>query len=167
MIKSTLIITLLFFTLTSHASKCTPEVRKSNPPRLVNGEWVQPENPNQSELINADFAKLKLKQYDFVFSGVYTKEASFSEKKLSYIKTKKIWQGKVTEEVDVNMSKQPTDNQCNKLKYDQEYIFFAKLGNRSNPLILKEFRTASPELKALLGKPSKQWLRGRLIQSRK
>ncbi len=61
------------------------------------------------------------------------------------------------------MGKLPTDNKCSKLKFNQEYVFFAKLGSRQKPILLKEFRKASNELNRLLGKPIKQWLRGRLI----
>ena len=145
---------------------CTPEPVKSKPPRLVNGEWIQEVKPSSKELTKLDFYTLKNKNYTYIFSGIYTKEMSFGSKKLSYIQTKKIWQGKVTDTVDVDMSKLPTDNKCSPLKFDQEYVFFAKLGGRSQPIFLKEFRKATPELKTLLGKPTKQWLRGRLIHSK-
>lgn len=145
---------------------CTPTVKKSNPPRLINGKWVQQAQPKTVAIVKNDFDELQKKNFAFVFSGIYTKETSFSEKPLSHIKTKKIWRGKVPEIVDVDMSKLPTDNLCSKLKYDQEYIFFASLGNRKDPIQLKSFRKASLDFKKLLGKPIKQWLRGRLIMTR-
>lgn len=162
------ILTLVLFILYSgaNARTCIPAVEKSQPPRLVDGQWIQAAKPSSADNIKNDFEQIKKKKYDFIFSGIYTKEASFNNKILSHIKTKKIWQGNVVAIVDVDMAKLPTDKQCSQLKYDQEYIFFATLGNRNNPIQLKEFRTATAELKSLLGKPSKQWLRGRLIQSR-
>lgn len=150
----------------STASRCIPEVKKSSAPRLVNGEWVQTEKPDANSLAQADFEQLKKKNYTFVFSGIYSKEANFSGKKLSFIKTKNIWNGKVKDAVDIDVGKPPTDPECSTLKYGQEYIFFANLGGRNKPLHLKTFRKATPQLKALLGKPNKQWLRGRLIQNR-
>jgi hypothetical protein len=153
--------------LSQLAWTCTPEPQLSTAPRLVNGEWVNANQPSAKELTKTDFDQLNKKGYTFVFSGIYTKEISFNNKPLSHIKTKNIWQGKVTDIVDIDQSKLPTDNSCSKLKFDHEYIFFAKLGSRNNPIQLKEFRAATPELKSLLGKPAKQWLRGRLIHSKK
>ena len=162
-----LLIALTGITMSQITWSCTPEPEISKPPRLVNGQWVQDAKPSSKELTQSDFKKIKNKNYTYVFSGIYTKEVSFGNKKSSYIQTKKIWRGKVTDTVDVDMGKLPTDKKCSPLKYDQEYIFFAKLGSRSQPIHLKEFRKATPELKALLGKPTKQWLRGRLIHSKK
>ncbi|WP_154224049.1 hypothetical protein [Marinicella rhabdoformis] len=165
--KHTLIIALsLGLASNALASRCIPEVKKSIPPRMVNGEWVQAEKPSAKALAKADFEQLKKKDYAFVFSGIYSKEASFSGKKLSFIKTKNIWNGKVKDTVDIEVGKPPTDPECSTLKYDQEYVFFAKLGGRNKPIHVKTFRKATPELKALLGKPKKQWLRGRLIHNR-
>jgi hypothetical protein len=164
--KPLILIPCITIILCQNALACSPEVQKSNPPRLINGEWVQTEQPNATALAKSDFEKLQKKNYAFVFSGTYSKEASFSKKPLSYIKTKKIWRGNVPEIVDVEMSQLPTDNLCSKLKYDQEYIFFASLGNRNDPIQLKSFRKATLNIKKLLGKPIKQWLRGRLIKSR-
>lgn len=149
------------------AWSCTPQVELSQPPRLVNGEWIQAPKPSRQQQIGADYKQLKQKNYAFIFSGIYSKEASFSGKNLSYIQSKKIWKGKVKKTVDLEIGKLPSDNKCSKMKFGQEYIFFAKLGGRNNPLHLKEFRKATPELKSLLGKPAKQWLRGRLIHSKK
>ncbi len=165
--KQLLLIAFTGMTISQMASSCTPEPQISKPPRLVNGEWIQAAKPSVAERAKVDFEKLSKKDYTYVFSGIYSKEASLSKQPLSYIKTKKIWQGKVIETVDIDKSKPPTDNKCSKLKFDQEYIFFAKLGNRNTPIHLKEFRKSTPELKALLGKPTKQWLRGRLIHNRK
>lgn len=149
------------------AWSCTPQVELSKPPRLVNGEWVQAPKLNNKEITQSDYKRIKSKNYDFIFSGIYTKEASFSGKTTSYIETKKIWRGKVKKTVDVEVGKLPTDNKCSKMKFNQEYVFFGKLGSRNKPIQLKEFRKSSPELKSLLGKPPKQWLRGRLIQHNK
>ncbi len=165
--KKHVLIALAGITMSQLTWSCTPEPTISSPPRLVNGEWVQSATPSAKEQAQLDFENLQNKNYTYVFSGIYTKEVSFGNKKLSYIQTKKIWQGKVTATVDVDRQKPPTDSQCTPLKYDQEYIFFAKLGGRNQPIHLKEFRKATPQLKAMLGKPTKQWLRGRLIHSRK
>ena len=162
-----LLIAIASMSLSQLAWSCTPQPQLTTPPRLVNGEWVKADQPSVKELTKTDFEQLSKKDYTFVFSGIYTKEASFNNKPLSHIKTKSIWQGKVTEAVDIDMDKLPTDNTCSKLKFDNEYIFFAKLGSRNQPIHLKEFRAATAELKALLGKPAKQWLRGRLIHHKK
>ena len=161
------LIALLSLTISHKAWSCTPVPQLTTAPRLVNGEWIKATQPSAKELTQADFDQLSKKDYTFVFSGIYTKEVSFNNKTLSHIKTKSIWQGKVTEAVDIDMDKLPTDNTCSKLKFDNEYIFFAKLGSRNQPIHLKEFRAATAELKALLGKPAKQWLRGRLIHHKK
>ncbi|TDR23282.1 hypothetical protein [Marinicella litoralis] len=165
--KTLLIIALSGIAMSQMASSCTPEPEISKPPRLVNGEWIQEAKPSAKELAQVDFDQLKKMNFTYVFSGIYRKEASFNNKPMTYIQTKKIWQGKVTETVDIDLGKPPTDNKCSPMKLDEEYIFFAKLGGRNNPIHLKSFRKATPTLKALLGKPTKQWLRGRLIHSKK
>jgi len=164
--KTLILIAVTSITMSQMAASCTPEVQRSTPPRLINGEWVKDVQPSATELAKIDFAKLNKFNYTFIFSGIYSKEASLDNKPLSYIKTKKIWQGKVKSTVDIDRSKPPTDNNCSKLKFGQEYIFFASLGGRNQPIYLQSFRKATPELKALLGKPTKQWLRGRLIHAR-
>lgn len=165
--KNLLLIIFINLSISPMAWSCTPEPEVSKPPRLVNGEWIQEAKPSAKELAQVDFEQLKKMNFTYVFSGIYRKEASFNNKPMTYIQTKKIWQGKVTETVDIDRSKPPTDNKCSPLKLDEEYIFFAKLGSRNNPIHLKSFRKVTPALKALLGKPTKQWLRGRLIHSKK
>ncbi len=149
------------------ASRCTPQVKKSNPPRLINGEWVKDETNSASSHAQADLASLMKKKHAFIFSGVYAKEVSFSEKNLSYIETKKIWRGQVPKSIDLDSSELPFDNNCDKPSYDQTYVFFAVLGPRNAPIKIKTFRTITPELKKRLGKPEKQWLRNRLINTPK
>ncbi len=143
-------------------------VQKSKPPRLVDGQWVSDNSNDAKTKISNDFKAIKKKDYDFIFSGIYKKDISLNKQARGYIETKAIWKGSVPEDFGMNSSNQPRADQCDMtlLKFDKEYIFFGKLGSRNNPIRLKEFRTASFDLKQLLGKPQKQWLRGRLIQRR-
>ncbi len=164
-IKPLLLLGLI--TQSSLAWACTPQPKISNPPKLINGHWVEQKQPSQADWRQADLESLKRAGYDFVFSGTYRKEISFSDKRLSYIESKKIWHGKVPKSLDLDSSTLPEHPDCKKLKYDQDYIFFGVLGGRSQPIRLKTFRTSSSELQAWLGQPEKQWLRGRLIQHRK
>ncbi len=149
------------------ASRCTPQVKKSKPPRLINGEWVKDDTNSASSHARADLDALMKKDHAFIFSGVYAKEVSFSDKNLSYIETKKIWQGKVPKSIDLDASELPLDNNCDKPNYDKTYVFFAVLGPRNAPIKVKTFRPLTAELKKLLGQPEKQWLRGRLINTPK
>ncbi len=168
MIKLIHIFILLTISIDVYAaSRCTPQVKKSNPPRLINGEWVKDDNNTASSQARIDLQALMRKKHAFIFSGVYAKEASFSEKNLSYIETKKIWRGKVPKSIDLDSSELPFDNNCDKPSYDKTYVFFAVLGPRNAPIKIKTFRTITPELKKLLGKPEKQWLRNRLINTPK
>ncbi len=164
-----LLFTACLMLLQNTAMACTKtHVQKSKPPRLVNGTWVSDNSNDAKTKITNDFKAIQKKDYDFIFSGTYKKDISLSREAVGYIETKAIWQGSVPEDLGLNDRNKPNASNCDMklLKFDGEYIFFGKFGSRNNPIRIKEFRSASFELKQLLGKPQKQWLRGRLIQSR-
>lgn len=168
MTKTSLLLILVTFMMsTTVVAKCVPQVKQSKPPRLVNGEWVTDQSNSADSQQAQDLANLKKKQYAFIFSGTYSKEASLPGKQLGFIQSKKIWQGKVPKSVDLNPTELPTDPECQPLKFGQDYVFFGKLGPRQQPIKVKEFRTITPAIKAMLGQPEKQWLRGRLINTPK
>lgn len=143
---------------------CTPIKQTTNPPRLVNGEWIQDKADKD---VFSPYEIINNKLYTYVFSGIYTKQISYSDLKLNFIETKKVWQGNIPKTIELSTSSLPGSYNCEKLVFGKEYIFVGTNGNRRNPINLKYFFTATTEIKNKLGLPSKQWLRGRLIQTRK
>jgi hypothetical protein len=141
-------------------------VTSTNPPKLVNGEWVESKKP-VNELPNINYAKL-IKNHSIVFSGkvelAYTENKEISD----YIFTNEIWKGHVLESFDVNSYNtniKVIDGYCgHRLISGQKYIFFAEIGTRKTPIQISKIVHDNKEVRKYLKDPTKRWHKGKIVK---
>lgn len=162
-----LIAVILILQLPEFTFACSRKIVHTSPPKLINNTKTSNSEKN-IEQQPLDLNQLLKNDYDFIFSGTYNVNTSHEDAGDYYIDVKEVWRGKVPNHIKLNQINTPTQNICTQhiLIEDKTFMFFAKLGNRKNPVQVKTFRKTTPELKALLGKPKRQWLRGRLIHNK-